>query len=370
MKKLLTLLLAIVAVAFCAWAYQFRYGLGVTGMNKPVFWGMYIVTFVFFIGISAGGIAVASLSHLAGIEKFKPVSRIAEMVAIISLILAMMAIIFDLGRPDRMLHLFIYPQFLSPLIWDVFVINIYLVLCVAMLYFGIKGKTKLLKTFAVISIPAFVLVHSVTAWIFGLMKSQAGWHTAILAPLFIVSALVSGLAAVIFAMTFSSRFLGITCNDDTIISLGKYFKVLLPILFYFLFCELLTVGYANVPKHEEAVLKELLVGRFAGIFWFDMGLGIIIPFFIMISRFGKTLWGVGIASLLSFLGVFAERIDIVLPSFFHPVLMNLRVPYTYRPTGVEFLLVIGLFALGMILFIMATKIMPLCVPLCEGGEKQ
>src|SRR3989338_9475552 len=106
MKRLLTLLLAIVGVAFCAWAYQLRYGLGVTGMNKPVFWGMYIVTFVFLIGISAGGMAVASLSHLAGIEKFKPISRVSEIVAIISLILAMGGILLDLGRPDRLLHLF------------------------------------------------------------------------------------------------------------------------------------------------------------------------------------------------------------------------------------------------------------------------
>lgn len=369
MKKIITLLLAIVALAFCAWAYQLRFGLGVTGMNKPVFWGMYIVTFIFFIGISAGGIAVASLSHLAGVEKFKPVSRVAEMVAIISLILAMMAIVFDLGRPDRVLHLFMYPQFNSPIIWDVSVINIYLVLCLSMLYFGIKGKIKLLKTFAFISIPAFVLVHSVTAFIFCLMKSQAGWHTAILAPLFIVSALVSGLAAVTMAMTFASKFLGITCNDDTIISLGKYFKALLPILFYFFFCEYLTVGFANVPR-EQVVLRELFFGRYAAIFWFDIGFGIIIPFLIIISRFGKTLWGVGIASFWSFLGVFAERIDIVLPSLFHPALMNIRVPLGYTPTGVEFLLTIGLFALGTILFIMATKIIPLCVPLCEGGEKQ
>src|SRR3990167_10292811 len=197
MKKTLIFLLIVVGVAFIGWLCQLQIGLAVTGMNKPVFWGIYIVTFVFFIGISAGGIAVAALSHLAGIEKFKPISRIAEVVAIISLILAMVAILFDLGRPERLLHLFIYPQFNSPLIWDVFIINIYLVLCVAMFYSSIKGKVKLLKTFAYISIPVFILVHSVTAWIFGLMKSQAGWHTAILAPLFIASALVSGLALII-----------------------------------------------------------------------------------------------------------------------------------------------------------------------------
>lgn len=365
MKKTLTLLLIVAAAAFLGWLYQLQAGLGVTGMNKPVFWGIYIITFVFFIGISAGGIAVAALSHLAGIEKFKPVSRVAEVVAIISLILAMISIVFDLGRPDRVLNLFIHPQFNSPLIWDVFIINIYLVLCVAMLVCSIKGKTKLLKTFAVISIPAFVLVHSITAWIFGLMKSQAGWHTAILAPLFIVSALVSGLATVIVTMLFSRRFLGIHFDDDAIISLGKYFKSLLLVLFYFLFCEFLTAGFAKIPTHTM-VLKELFSGKFSGIFWFDMGLGIIIPFFIIISKLGKTVTGVGIVSLLSFLGVFAERIDIILPSFFHPALMNTRIPCIYRPTGVEYLLAIGLFALSAVLFIAATKV----IPMVEGGEKQ
>ena len=364
MKKILTLLLAIIAVAFCAWVYQLQFGLGVTGMNKPVYWGFYIVTFVFFIGISAGGIAVASLSHLAGIEKFKPISRVAEVVAIISLLLAMLGIVFDLGRPDRLLNLFIYPQMNSPLIWDVFVINIYLVLCVAMLYFGIKGKAKLLKSVAIISIPAFVLVHSVTAWIFGLMKSQAGWHTAILAPLFIASALVSGLGSIILVLIFSKQVLGIHFDDDIIISLGKYFKVLLPILFYFLFCEFLTAGFANIPKHA-VVLRELFFGRFAGIFWFDLALGIIIPFFIIISKPGKTVKGVGIVSLLSFLGVYAERLDIILPSFFHPALMNLRIPYRYSPTVVEYLLTFGLFALGIALFIVATKL----IPVFEGGKR-
>ena len=364
MKKLFTLLLVIIAFAICAWLYQLHQGLGITGMNKPVYWGLYIVTFVFFIGISAGGIAVASLSHLAGIEKFKPISRIAEVVAIISLFLAMLGILFDLGRPDRVLNLFIYPQFNSPLIWDVFVINVYLVLCVAMLYFSIKGKARLLKTCAFISIPAFVLVHSVTAWIFGLMKSQAGWHTSILAPLFIVSALVSGLAAIILALIFSKQFLGARFDNDTIISLGKYFKILLPMLFYFIFCEFITAGFAKIPTHA-VVLKELLLGRFSGIFWFDMGLGIIIPFFIIISKFSKTLKGLGIAALLSFLGVYAERIDIILPSFFHPALMNNRIPYYYKPTGVEYLLTIGLFALGTLFFIAATKI----IPMFEGGKR-
>lgn len=361
---LVLILLAIISFAFCAWLYQLKYGLGVTGMNKPVFWGLYIVSFVFFVGVSAGGIAIASLGHLAGIEKFKPVSKVAEVIAIISILLAMIAITLDLGRPDRLLNLFIYAQASSPIMWDIVVISIYLFLCLAMLYSSIKGKTKLVKILALISIPTFVLLHSVTAWIFGLVKSQPGWHTSILAPLFIVSALVSGLGLIILTLYFSKRFLEAKLDDEIILSLGKYFRILLPVLFYFLFSEILTIAYADIPA-QTTILQELLMGKFARIFWFDMFLGIAVPFFIVISKFGKTLKGVCLASLFALVGVFAERVNIVLPSFFYPYLMNEKITYSYNPTWVEYVLIAGLLALGIILFIVAAKIMPLF----DGGKK-
>lgn len=355
-KLLIVLLLGVMGWAFYAYINQLIYGLGVTGMNRPMFWGLYIVNFVFLIGVSAGGIAVASLSHLGGIEKFKPVGRIAELVAIISLILAMLSILFDLGRPDRLLNLFIFAKPLSPLVWDVIVINIYLVLCVLLLWSSLKNKPNIAKIFAYISIPAFVLVHSITAWIFGLIKSQSGWHTAILAPIFICSALVSGLSLIILAILFVRWMLKIDIGDDTIVGLGKYFKILLPVLFYFLFCEFLTIGYAELPSHL-AVLKELLVGKFSSIFWFDMIFGIVIPFILVISPTGKTVSGITFVSIFSLLGVFAERVNIVLPSLYHPSLITSLI--SYSPTWIEFSLLAGTYAFGMLLLIIAGKIIPL-----------
>ena len=355
-KLLMVLLLGIMSWALYAYIHQLVYGLGVTGMNNSVRWGVYIVNFVFLIGTSAGGIAVASLSHLAGIEKYKPVGRIAEVVAIISLILAMISIILDLGRPDRLLNVFIYARPISPLFWDILIINIYLVLCLVLLWSSLKNKPKLAKIFAYISIPAFVLVHSITAWIFGLMKSQPGWHTTILAPLFICSALVSGLALVILAIIFSKWAFNIGIADDVVVDLGKYFKILLPVLFYFLFCEFLTVAYAEVPSHL-AILNELVSGKFSSIFWFDMILGIIVPFVLLVVGFGRTVMGISLISILCFLGVFAERADIVLPSFYHPLLITSGV--SYSPTWVEWLLLSGTFALGVVLFVISGLVIPL-----------
>ncbi|MDD5686534.1 MAG: polysulfide reductase NrfD [Elusimicrobia bacterium] len=351
--------LMLISIGWMLFAYihQLTYGLGVTGMNKPVFWGLYIVNFVFFIGVSAGGIAVASLCHLAGMEKYKPIGRITEVVAIISLVLAIVTIVLDLGRADRLLNVILYPQITSPLTWDVAVINIYLVLCLALLISDIVGFHKLTKIFAYISVPTFVLVHSVTAWIFGLMKSQPGWHTTILAPLFIISALVSGLGLIVLALIFSRTILGFNIEDDIIISLGKYLKFLLPLLFYFLFSEIITGLYAQVPEHL-VIIKELLTGKFAKIFWLDIGVGIVLPFILIISPLGKAVFGVGIVSLMCFLGVFAERTNIILPSFYHTFL-----PYfaAYSPTWVEWSLIAGTYALGIFLFIIAFQIIPLRV---------
>lgn len=129
-------------------------------------------------------------------------------------------------------------------------------------------------------------------------------------------------------------------------------------LFYFLFCEFLTIVFSGEPAHI-AVFKEMLIGKFAGIFWFDMILGIVIPFLIIVSKAGRTSGGVGIVSALSFLGVFAERINIVVPSFYHQFLTNDRVLTAYKPTWVEYSLVLGLFAFGTALLIITSKLIPL-----------
>ncbi len=349
-------LLAIVALAVYAYVNQLIHGLGVTGMNRPVFWGIYIVTFVFLIGVSAGGIAVASLAHLAGVEKYKSIGRIAEVTAIISLILAMISIFIDLGRPERVLNIIAYMHPLSPLMWDFSILTIYLVLCTLLLWTSLKDKPRLTKIFAYISIPTFVLVHSITAWIFGLIESQPGWYNAIMAPLFICSALVSGLAAVILMVLFARWALNVDVKDDVVIDLGKYFKFLLPILFYLLFCEFLTISYGGIPSHTD-VLKEMVGGRFAATFWFDMIGGILIPFLLCFFPIAKTVKGVALIAILSFLGVFAERIDIVLPSFYRPLLVTARVEYF--PTWVEASLVAGLFAGGLLMFLISSRIVPL-----------
>ena len=271
--------IAVAGFALFIWVdRQLQSGLGVTGMNQPTYWGAYIVNFVFFVGLSAGGIIVSSLVHALKMERYRAVARIAEVVAIACILMAGIFISLDVGRPDRLWHLMVYGRWQSPLIWDVVIINAYLLMALALGYFStradivkcmrampsrawlyrllalgyvddspeaIRRDQAILRVLAWVSIPAAVFLHSITAWIMGLTKATPGWHTALLAPVFVGSALASGLALVTFVSFASQRLFRAQVNDETVAALGRLILIAIPLLGYFLFSELLTVVYAQ-----------------------------------------------------------------------------------------------------------------------------
>ncbi|MFQ5875374.1 MAG: NrfD/PsrC family molybdoenzyme membrane anchor subunit [Dehalococcoidia bacterium] len=307
------LLLGVVALALLALSWQLKIGLGITGMNSPAYWGLYIVNFVFFVGLSAGGIIMASLVHALGLSQFRPVARIAELMAIICVILAVLFILLDMGRPDRLGNLFLHGQLQSPLIWDVIVINLYLLVSLAYGYFGMRGDLarsiptvprrrrlyrfltlgytdlseralardqKVLTALAFVGLPLAVALHTVTAWILGLVKARPGWYGAIMAPLFIISATVSGLALLLASAVFCRRFLRIPLEERVIRDLGKLLVFSIPVLGYLLFAELLTVLYGREPAAFR-VLEEMMHGKYAFAFWGNLLFGLLFPLAVL-----------------------------------------------------------------------------------------
>ncbi|MBI4308225.1 MAG: polysulfide reductase NrfD [Chloroflexi bacterium] len=293
---------------------QWVVGLGATAMNNRVSWGLEIVNFVFFIGLSAGGIIIAALAHVFGIREYKPVARVAEVLAISCLILALFFILVSVGRPDRLLNLLLYMRLGSPLVWDVIIINLYLAMALALGYFGTRadvvrcmkalpqraglykllalGYTSLsekalardrvvLKVLSFIAIPGAVALHSLTAWILGLIKAKPFWNSALMAPLFVASAVVSGLGLLIATAVLSRRFFRADIQMGTIRSMGRVLLYMIPLLGYFLFAELLTVVYPNVPQ-DMNVFREMFVGRFAPAFWFQLIVGLVVPFLLLL----------------------------------------------------------------------------------------
>jgi molybdopterin-containing oxidoreductase family membrane subunit len=213
---------------------------------------------------------------------------------------------------------------------------------------ALKWDRRLLRILAIISIPGAVALHSVTAWILGLVKGQPGWNTPILAPLFISSAMVSGLAGVILAVIAGRKLFRLEVADEVIQSLARYLLFLIPILMYLLFSEFLTIGYSGSPAHLE-VFREVLGGRFSTIFWFDVIVGTVLPLVILGLPWTRNVTGVGLASLMIVVGVFAERTYLLLPSLMRPAPF-LPGGVHYTPSGVEWSLMIGAYALGLLLF--------------------
>ena len=188
-------------------------------MRNIVMWGQYILFFMFFVGLSAGGLIVASGGRLFGVKAFKPITRLAVLEATVAVILAATFILPDLGRPERILNIPLYFNPTSPMIWDITIVMVYMAMSAfyvwlyaradlarrgSWLAFGtgtsertMAREERVKGVMAWIALPAAILLHSITAWIFGLQISRGFWYSSIMAPMFIASALVSGLGLVI-----------------------------------------------------------------------------------------------------------------------------------------------------------------------------
>ena len=201
-KPAAIVLAALTLAGIAAWIYQLMGGLGVTGMNNGASWGIYTICFMFFVGLSAGGLIVASSASVFGIARFKAVAVPAVILSTVCICLAGMFVLIDLGGIHRVWRMFTGPNFMSPLLWDMVVIACYLIINVLYLYFmcSAKADPKKVEIISRFALPIAILVHSVTAWIFGLQISREGWHTAILAPIFVASAMDSGLALLILSL--------------------------------------------------------------------------------------------------------------------------------------------------------------------------
>ena len=210
--------LAIAGVA--AWVFQLINGLGVTGMSNGTSWGLYITMFMLFVGLSAGGLIVASSASVFHVAEYKKVALPAVVLSTVCICCAGMFILIDLGGIQRVWRIITGPNLTSPLVWDMCVITIYLIINIVYLIFmtskkpGAKDKVAIVSRFA---LPVAILVHSVTAWIFGLELAKEGWYSAIMAPLFVVSAMDSGLALLLLSLLGLDKS-GVFKTDKKLIS--------------------------------------------------------------------------------------------------------------------------------------------------------
>ena len=298
-------LAAIMVIGFCAYLFQLTQGLCVTGMSNGVSWGLYITCFMFFVGLSAGGLIVASSAHVFGIESFKRVSMPAVITSTVCILCAGAFILIDLGGIQRIWNMFIHLNFTSPLAWDMCVITTYLVINVLDIIWLRRGDERKVKMLSYVALPVAILVHSVTAWIFGLQIAKA-WYSAIMAPIFVASACDSGLALLLICLLALDRAKLFKFDRDLMKSLAGLLAVFVAVDAFFIGCECLTMGYPGAGEAEA--LAIMTTGKTAPFFWFEVIGGLAVPFLVLVfARNRENPACVVLASALIVLGVFCKR---------------------------------------------------------------
>jgi molybdopterin-containing oxidoreductase family membrane subunit len=247
------------------------------------------------------------------------------------------------------------PHWTSPLIWDVVIITVYLAIAAIDLWILTRPNPRpgAMRRMAFVALPAAVLVHSITAWIFGLLVARPFWNTALMAPMFVSSALVSGTALLILVAHVVERTTEWDPGERALPDLGRLMVWFIGVDAFLLFAEVLTTYASRVPDHLKQ-LNVLLVGRLAPVFWVEVALGIVVPFAVFASRLRERRSWLLAAAALAVLGVFFKRVNIVMTSMFEPLVgLEPGIPGgrpgepfapdpIYVPTWVEWGILIGI----------------------------
>ncbi len=389
----LGVLALIILLALFAWLQQLTQGLTVTGLNRPVVWGVYMANFVFFISISMSGTFISSVMRLLNLEWGKPITRIAEVITVGSLLMAALNILFDVGQFFRAIaYIPLFGRIQSPVGWDVIVLLFYLLTGLGYLHValipdiavmaekegrlswlhnllrydwrGDKDQLHLLesglKILAIAAVPVAVMMHTVTGWIFGGMKSVPTWNDAIMGPYFIIGALLSGLSLVIITSAIIRWRLALreVIPDRTFINLGKILVVFLLGYLYFMLVETFTIRYAAVS--EDITVSEFSwTGPYSPLTWYVLASLILASVVLLIPRI-RTYKAVVAMSAVVLPAMWVKRVLIVLPGLMHheglPTVQSAVSQYT--PTYVEFLLTAGSFAGLALILLLFVKLFP------------
>ena len=399
------ILFLIVAWALAVWAYQIYKGLGVTGLGRPVYWGTYITNFVFFVGISHAGTLISAILRVTKAAWRRPITRAAEAITVFALMVGPINIIIDLGRVDRMLNIFTFGRWQSPLLWDTMSIGTYFVGSIIYLYLplipdiaGVRDRIPLtdwrrriyeilslgwtgtalqkkrlsraIGIMAIFIIPLAISVHTVVSWVFA-MTLQPGWHASIFGPYFVMGAIYSGIASLIIAMVILRKVYHLEkyLKPVHFNNLGLLLLTFTLLWLYFTGSEIITTFYGNEPS-EVAVLHAKFWGQFKWVYWIMLFFAFFIPFVILAFRKFRTITGCLIASILINIGMWIERFTIVVPTLSNPFLSWDSVIYT--PSWAEISITAGLFAGLALLYVLFSKIFPIVSlwEIREGEEEE
>lgn len=381
----------------------------VTGMRDNVVWGIYIVNFIFFMGISYAGALVSGTMHLFRTSWRKPVIRIAELITIIALFIGPVYILLCIGRLDRLPYLVLFGRIQSPITWDVIAISTDIFGCIIFLYLSVLRDIAALRDFSELKIPKWrkkmyrilalgytgtpeqqkrlnratdvmaamviaiaIIVYSVLAWIFS-VTLQPGWHSTIFGPYFVIAAVYSGTAVLIIAMWLFRKIYHLHkyITRKHFVNIGILMLVLAAFFGYFTFSEYLTKWYGSQKDDENLI--NLLMDKYFLMFIISNYIGVLMPLIVVgIPRF-RTISMITITAVVVVIALWLNRYLIVVPTLESPYLpiQDFRPDWiSYTGTWVEWALSLAGVAAFCLFFTIGARFIPIIPISEEKGTKE
>ena len=390
-------LLMVIGLGVYAFVTQVTQGHIVTGMRDNVVWGIYIVNFIFFMGMSYAGAIISGALHLFRTEWRKPIIRMAEYLAIISLLIGPCYILLCIGRLDRLHYLVLFGRIQSPITWDVIAISTDIFGCLIFLYLSMLRDIANLRDFKELRIPNWrrklysilslgysgtpeqekrlksatdimaamviaiaIIVYSVLAWIFS-VTLQPGWHSTIFGPYFVIAAVYSGTGVLIIAMAVFRKVFDLQeyITRRHFVAIGVLMVVLAALFGYFTFSDYLTKWYGS-EKNDESLIR-ILFTQYYWPFIFSNYIGVLIPLLVIGIPKLRTITNIVISAVIVVAALWVNRYLIVVPTLESPYLpiQDSRAAWAYyNPTWVEYSLTAAGVALFCLLYTIGAKFVP------------
>ncbi len=409
-KLWIAFLVALIALGILALVWQIAFGHEVTGMRDNVVWGVYIVNFIFFMGISYAGALISGTLHLFRTPWRKPVIRMAEFITIISLLIGPCFILLCIGRLDKLHYLVLFGRIQSPITWDVIAISTDLFGCFIFLYLAILRDVARLRDSDWLRLPAWrkklykvlalgytgtpeqqqrlnratdimaamviaiaIIVYSVLAWIFS-VTLQPGWHSTIFGPYFVIAAVYSGSAVLIVAMWLFRKIYRLEkyITKKHFVSVGVIMLVLAAFFGYFTFSDYLTKWYGS-EKNDEMLIR-LLFSEFYWPFIISNYVGVLLPLIVVGIGKLRTITNITLTAVVVIIALWFNRYIIVVPTLEAPYLpiQDSRPEWiSYSATWVEWSLTAAGVAVFLLLFTLASKFVPIIpISAVEAADKK
>jgi len=357
-------LLAVILVGFLAYLRQYNEGLGVTGMSRDVSWGLYISQFTFLVGVAASAVMVAIPYYLHNYKKFGKIVILGEFLAVPSVIMCILFIFVDVGRPDRILNVLLHPTPHSVMFWDMCVLCGYLLLNLVIGWTALGSERKgfpppaWVKPLIYLSIPWAVSIHTVTAFLYSGMPGRHLWLTAIMAARFLASAFAAGPALLILLCMIVRKVSTFDPGKEAIQSLAKIvtYAMIANVFFYIL--EFFTAFYSNIPGHMHP-LQYLFAGldgygQLVPFMWVAVVLAFVGIFLLVVPKFRRNEKILPFALLSVFIAAWIDKgLGLVLGGFV-PTPLEHVVEYT--PTATELAITFMIYAIGALLITILYKV--------------